>query len=98
MALLNLRIGPRLIGGFGLVLALLILLAIMGVVNMTRLNANTNRLANQEWVAAKLATNALDNVRGSVARVFQITVATNPAEIAKAYERLQANTTAFDDA
>ena len=98
MSIQNLKIGARLFFGFGLALGLLVLLASMGVVNMTRLNANTNKLVNQEWVAAKLVTNALDNVRGSVARVFQITMATSPAEISKAYERLQANTAAFDDA
>jgi methyl-accepting chemotaxis protein len=98
MNLSNLKIGTRLGVGFGLVLILLIIIATMGVSNMSALNANTDALVNKEWAKAKLTTKTLDNVRGSIARVFQIVAETDPQESAKAQERLAANTKGFNDA
>jgi methyl-accepting chemotaxis protein len=94
----NLKIGQRLGLGFGLVLLLLVIIASMGVNKMASLNANTDKLVHVDWVKAKLIVKALDNVRGSIARVLQSTAATDPADIAKAQERLTANTLAFNEA
>jgi methyl-accepting chemotaxis protein len=98
MNLSNFKIGTRLGIGFGLVLILLILVASMGVMKMGRLNANTDELVNQDWAKAKLAVKALDNVRGSIARVFQMVAETDPENAAKAQERLAANTKGFNEA
>jgi methyl-accepting chemotaxis protein len=98
MNLSNFKIGTRLGIGFGLVLILLIIIASMGVSKMGQLNANTDELVNQDWVRAKLAVKALDNVRGSIARVFQIVAETDASEAAKAQERLVANTKGFNEA
>ena len=98
MMLSNFKIGTRLGIGFGLVLILLILIASMGVSKMANLNANVDAMVNQDWVKARLAVKVLDNVRGSIARVFQIVAETDPQEVAKAHERLVANTKGFNEA
>lgn len=98
MNLANLKIGGRLGLGFGLVLILLIVISVVAVNNMSSLNTNTANLVNTDWVKAKLANKALDNVRGSIARVFQSVAATDPQESTKAQERLLANTAAFNEA
>jgi methyl-accepting chemotaxis protein len=94
----NLKIGQRLGLGFGLVLLLLVIIASLGVNKMASLNADTDTLVKVDWVKAKLANKVLDNVRGSIARVFQSVAATDPQETAKAQERLAANTSSFNDA
>ncbi|MES2048756.1 MAG: methyl-accepting chemotaxis protein [Pseudomonadota bacterium] len=98
MNLSNFKIGTRLAIGFGLVLILLIAIAGMGVSKMAYLNTNTDTLVNLDWAKAKLTVKALDNVRGSIARVFQIVVETDAQEAAKAQERLVANTKGFNEA
>ncbi|QJQ06150.1 HAMP domain-containing protein [Undibacterium piscinae] len=98
MNIANMKIGIRLGLGFGLVLLLLIGIAILSGSKLAILNQGTDTLVTQDWVKAKLANKALDNVRGSIARVFQSIAATDPQEAAKGQERLAANTAAFNDA
>lgn len=98
MNITNLKIGQRLGLGFGLVLLLLVIVASLGVSKMATLNADIDTLVKVDWVQSKLATKALDNTRGSIARIFQSVAATDPAEIAKAQERLAANASAFNEA
>jgi len=92
------KIGVRLGGGFGLVLLLLLVIAGLGVFQMSRLNGGTEQLVKEHWVKAKLANLALDNARGSIARVFELMVSTDDETTRNAFARLEANTTAFDDA
>ncbi|MFZ6749279.1 methyl-accepting chemotaxis protein [Undibacterium sp. Ren11W] len=98
MNIKNLKIGQRLGLGFGLLLLLLVIIASLGVIKMASLNVDTDTLVKVDWVQSKLANKALDNTRGSIARVFQSVAATEPAEIAKSQERLLANTAAFNEA
>jgi methyl-accepting chemotaxis protein len=94
----DLKIGKKLALGFGIVLLLLAGITVVGVVNMATLNAGTEQIVKMEWVKARLSIKALDNVRGSAARVLQITAQTDDKEIAKAQERLAANIKVFTDA
>ena len=98
MNLSNMKIRTRLGIGFGLVLILLVFIASMGVSNMGSLNANVDVMVNQDWAKARLAVKVLDNVRGSIARVFQIVAETDPQEATMAQERLAANTKDFNEA
>ena len=93
----NLKIGQRLGLGFGMVLLLLVIIASLGVSKMASLNADTDTLVNADWVKAKLTNKVLDNVRGSIARVFQSIAVTDPQEAAKAQERLSINITTFNE-
>jgi methyl-accepting chemotaxis protein len=92
------KIGVRLGGGFGLVLLLLAIIAGLGVFQMSRLNSGTEQLVKADWVKAKLANLALDNARGSIARVFELVASTDEQTTSNALGRLNANTVAFDDA
>ena len=94
----NFKIGARLGGGFGLVLLLLAIIAAMGVYQMGQLNDGTVVLVKQNWVKAKLSNTALDNSRGSIARLFEAVASSDDATTKGALDRLQANTTNFDDA
>jgi methyl-accepting chemotaxis protein len=94
----NLKISSRLGAAFSIMLLLMLGMVTVGVVNMSSLNDGTKALVEKDWTKAKLATEALDNVRGSIARVFQAVATSNPAEATVARDRLQANTTKFNEA
>tara|TARA_R110001599_G_scaffold64023_3_gene178939 strand:- start:558656 stop:560353 length:1698 start_codon:yes stop_codon:yes gene_type:complete len=98
MNIANLKISKRLGLGFGSVLILLTATTVVGVLNMGNLNNDVDHLVKKDWVKAKQTNAALDNARGSIARVFQLVAATDEKEISKAEDRLRANTTAFDEA
>src|SRR5947208_7183213 len=72
MKISNMKIGARLGMGFGIVLLLLLGITGMGLISLGQLHDGTDRLVKVEWVKSKLASQALDNVRGSIGRVFQI--------------------------
>jgi methyl-accepting chemotaxis protein len=92
----NLKISQRLGLGFGIVLLLLLALTVLGIVKMQRLNEANIQLVKENWPKAKLANQALDNARGSIARVFQLVGEVDPKSRTAASERLKANTDAFN--
>jgi methyl-accepting chemotaxis protein len=94
----NLKIGVRLGAGFGVVLLLLTLMAVMGTLNMSHLNDQTTGLVKVDWVKAKLANESLDNARGSIARVFQLVASSDDKEKLKAEDRLLTFTSNFNKA
>ncbi|HXA47125.1 MAG TPA: methyl-accepting chemotaxis protein [Burkholderiaceae bacterium] len=94
----NLKIGIRLGAGFATVLMLLAITTVIGITKMSELNAGTENLVQQNWAKAKLANIALDNIRGSIARIFEAVASTDDAQTAAAIQRLRANSAAFDDA
>ncbi|MBI3285161.1 MAG: MCP four helix bundle domain-containing protein [Burkholderiales bacterium] len=94
----DMKIGTRLGIGFGFVLLLMLGIAALALTQMAVIQRANEILVSQEWVKAKLANTALDNARGSIARVFQMVAADDDKEAAAALERLQANTAAFDAA
>jgi len=94
----NMRIGWRLSIGFALILGLLTLSTVVGVQNLEHVNKGTDKIVERDWVKAKLITQALDNLRGSMARVFQLTMRIDAKESAHAEERLRANIKAFTEA
>ena len=94
----NLRIGVRLGAAFAVLLALLMAIAIIATIHLAGLNAGTDKIVKTEYVKTKLETTALDNARGSIARVFQISSDDDKEHIAQARGRLLANAKAYDDA
>jgi len=93
----NLNIGTRLGLSSALMLALTAAIIAIAQSNVSRLHKEIDHLANEEWDKGKLATVALDNTRGSIARLFQVTQDTDKAQIAKARERFAANAKAVQD-
>ena len=91
MRLLNLNIANRLRLGFGLLVALILVLAFVGIQSLDKLHTSTQDLAKGVWPRARQANVVLDQVRGSMARVGQLVGSDDPAVRAAAGEHLQKN-------
>jgi len=98
MGFLSLNIANRLRLGFGLLLAFIAVIACVGVYSLNQLHKGTTELADGVWPRARQANIALDNVRGSIGRIFQLVAVDDPAVRAQAAERLNANIAATDKA
>lgn len=98
MNLSNLKIWARLSVAFALILTLLTIVTVISISNMSSMNESTKILVEQDFVKAQLSTEALDNLRGSIARVFEIVSITNDDQAHEARERLKANLGKLDDA
>ncbi|GLU34104.1 methyl-accepting chemotaxis protein [Trinickia caryophylli] len=70
----------------------------VAVVNMARMAAGTDWLVSHDWRADKEVTRAIDNERGSIARVFQIVSDPSPDRMREARERSRDNQIEYDDA
>ncbi len=93
----NLTVGQRLGIGFGIVLLFLAGITALAIVELGALNAGTEKIVQKDWAKSKLAAAALDNVRGSIGRVFQLTSDLNQEQFRNAKERLAANTKGFNE-
>lgn len=98
MNISNMKIGARLGVAFAVVLALLVFISITAIYNMSTMNSVTNTLVTQDFVETKLASDALDNARGSIARVFEIVSTTNEDGVREARDRLKSNISKLDEA
>jgi len=87
----NMKVSTRLGLGFGLVLLLLMALALGAAIGLANLNDGIQGIVKGDWPKIKLLTTALDNTRGSMARVFQLVGATDAAQVKEASGRLEAN-------
>nr|WP_314543564.1 methyl-accepting chemotaxis protein [uncultured Massilia sp.] len=91
MRLLNLNIANRLRLGFGLLVALILVLVFVGIQSIGKLHQSTTDLAKGVWPRAKQANFVLDQVRGSMGRVGQLVGTDDAAVRTAAGERLKAN-------
>ncbi|MBL8288801.1 MAG: MCP four helix bundle domain-containing protein [Rubrivivax sp.] len=96
--LANLRLRTRIAAGFGLCLALLVAVAGVGLANMRHLNEGLQDIVGNDWQKAKLVTVALDNTRGSIARLFQLVRAGQSEDASPARARFEANVKAAHEA
>jgi methyl-accepting chemotaxis protein len=94
----KLKIGQRLAVAAAVSLALLAAVAGLAIAKLAELNETTDQIVKVEWVKTRHATTALDNARGSVARVFQLVESQDKDQAVQAKDRLKANTKAFDKA
>jgi methyl-accepting chemotaxis protein len=96
MAIANMKVGTRLSLGFGLVLTLLLMVAVLGVFNMSTIHAKLDRIVNENVVKTELVGTMSEAVH-VVARVARTVVllhdeAAIRAEMAKAgHERAAYN-------
>ncbi len=93
----HMKVGTRLGISFGAILFLLLCMTGIAIFELDVLHDGTEKIVKKEWVKAKYANVALDNVRGSIARVLQLAVEEDPQELAKARERFAANAKAFNE-
>jgi len=94
----TLKIGQRLAVSAAISLGLLATVAGLAIAKLAALNETTDQIVKVEWVKTRHATTALDNARGSIARVFQLVESEDKDQIGQAKDRLQANTKNFDKA
>jgi methyl-accepting chemotaxis protein len=73
MAIANMKVGTRLGVGFGLVLVLLLLIAMLGVFNMSTIHAKLDKIVNQNVVKSELVGDMSESVH-IVARVARTVV------------------------
>lgn len=98
MNIATLKIGTRLGLTFALIFVSLMVIALVGIGNMAEMNGKTKSLVNSDVVKMRLAYQALDNARASMARVSGLVAATNETDANAAKDRLQATKQKFDDA
>jgi methyl-accepting chemotaxis protein len=98
MRVLNMNIANRLRLGFGLLLAMVVVLACIGLQSLDQLHGNVSGMAKGVWPRARQASVALDNVRGSMARVGQLVATLDPGARRAVEQRLTANIGDIDKA
>jgi methyl-accepting chemotaxis protein len=91
------KIGQRLVVSFGVLIGLIFAMCIVAIVSMSRMAEGSKRLVEHDWEAGKLVTRALDNERGSIARVFQIVSDPSADRMREARDRLRENQSAYND-
>jgi methyl-accepting chemotaxis protein len=91
MSFVNLKVGTRLVLGFGLVLIMLALIATIGISRLAGVNEITNRISTKDWIKAVLANDVIglanDNARAS----YELFLLTEKTAIAKTLERIDRN-------
>ncbi len=93
----NMKIAARLGVGFGAVLCVVIATGVTAIGSLSHLNSGMDKIVSKDWAKAKLATASLDNVRGSFARVAQLTAVSDPKQAAVAEQALAGNKKAFTE-
>jgi len=92
----DLTIKKRLIISYGIILALMLVIIAIALFKMHDLNAGTAMLVREDYPKIMASTEALDNARGSIARVFQFTEDMDFHRMTEAKKRLSANIEAFN--
>jgi methyl-accepting chemotaxis protein len=98
MSFSNLNIANRLRLGFGLLLAMVVVLAWIGMQSLDKLHDGVGDMAKGVWPRVRQANVALDTVRDSMARVGQLVAATEPAARSGIDGRLATDIAAMDKA
>jgi methyl-accepting chemotaxis protein len=93
----NFRIGTRLGVAFATVLILLAAIMATALLAMATMDRNQERIVEVEYANVRLQTAALDNTRGSIARVFQLLADSDPQQLAHGRERLAANQKGYQE-
>jgi methyl-accepting chemotaxis protein len=94
----NMKIGARLGTAFAIVVGLLAGITVVAIVNMATLHGGTEVIVKVEYVKTKQETVALDNARGSIARVIQLVADDDASRAAEARKRLESNVKAYNEA
>jgi len=98
MAIANMKVGTRLSLGFGLVLALMLLIALLGVFNMSTIHAKLERIVNENVAKTEQVSIMSESVH-VVARVVRSVVLLNDeAAIRAELAKVQTARAAYDQA
>jgi methyl-accepting chemotaxis protein len=94
----HLSIGARLGAAFATLLLLMAATVALALAGMAGMNERSEQITGVEYRKVKLETAALDNARGSIARLFQAVGDDEPERRMAGEARLAANIKGFDDA
>jgi methyl-accepting chemotaxis protein len=98
MAIANMKVGTRLSLGFGVVLALLLLVSMLGVFNMSTIHAKLERIVNENAVKTELVQNMSESVH-IVARVVRtVVLLTDEAAIRAEMEKVRESRAVYNKA
>ncbi|MGD9788414.1 MAG: MCP four helix bundle domain-containing protein, partial [Sulfuricellaceae bacterium] len=88
MSLSNMKVGTKLGLGFGAVIALLVLVAVIGISNIRALNADVNDMVKDKFPKTVWANNVIDQIN-IIARAMRNTlILDDPAKVKKEIERV----------
>src|SRR5574340_97729 len=97
MSFVNLRVGARLGLGFGLVLVMLSLIAIIGISRLSGVNEITNRITTKDWTKAVLANEIGDLANDNARASYELFLLTDKTAIARTLDRIDANKGKIND-
>ncbi len=92
----NLKLGMRLGMSFGVVLLLMGIIIVVGVKELSTVNAITNKMATQDWTKSVLANDIIDFANDNARASFELFLVTNTEELAKIKSRISSNVSAID--
>ncbi len=87
----NLKIGVKLAIGFGLVVALLLVVATVGILRVNNLDHSISEMVNDKYPKVVLANTIIDHVNEDARSVRNIIISTDREEMIKQKARIDAN-------
>lgn len=98
MRSLTLKIGARLSLGFGLVLALMLVVIAVGLSRLSHINTLTDELVEADWVKAEAAATIDGAMKANARRSMEILLLTDKAELDQAFARIEDNKKLINEA
>ncbi len=87
----NLKIGIRLGAGFGILIAMMLLMALVSVVRFSELADINDRIIEKDWVKAESANVINATTRANARRTMELVLATSPEQISTIKQSIEAN-------
>ncbi|WP_426196716.1 methyl-accepting chemotaxis protein [Massilia sp. DWR3-1-1] len=87
---MNMKVGTRLIAGFGLVVLLLIGITSLGIVRLGALNDATRLIVNDRYPKVMLASAVLDGISITAVQMRNLLIVEDPEQVKKALEEIAA--------
>ncbi|MDE2418006.1 MAG: MCP four helix bundle domain-containing protein [Burkholderiales bacterium] len=87
----DLKIGVRMGAGFGLVIAMMLIMVVVSVVRFGDIGEINDRIIEKDWVKAE-ATNVINaTTRANARRTMELVIATSPEQIARIKSEIEVN-------
>jgi methyl-accepting chemotaxis protein len=87
----NLKIGIRLGAGFGILIAMMLVMALVSVVRFSELSDIKDRIIEKDWVKAEAANVINSTTRANARRTMELVIATNPEQSGIIKRSIEAN-------
>ncbi len=87
----NMKIGMRLAIGFGIVLAMMLVIIGVGISRLSAVNNVTDKIVTKDWTKAVLANDVIDLANDNAKANMEIFLLTDKGKIAKTIERIDKN-------